>query len=390
MRELSRRGVRVFCIDPNPTQPAFRSKYGQTFQCPNPDDQPEAWVQYMLDLSSRLGLGPMVVISSSDMFVTALARHATQLSNHFLFCRTSMGIQALLATKKRQYDIAADHGLPTPLTRFVTSVEEVEAFASQALFPCLLKPLHFREWRALPPTHPLFEKKLIISQSPAELLESYRLVAAINPESVVQEIIEGPDTNKLCYLSCYSQTSQRLGWGVVRQVRTDPIYFGSASLVEPVDDPETAEVCDRFLRSIEYAGICEIELKRDTRDGVVKLIEANPRYSLTSDAAPYMGVELGWLHYLDLTGHPVQPVAPNSNYFRHLALFRDFACVPSYFREGLLGWRGLIDTYRKPSHFFDFDPEDRALCLHHSFRLMRILAASIVRRFLPARKGQVN
>ncbi|WP_031494839.1 hypothetical protein [Bryobacter aggregatus] len=386
MRELSRHGLAVYCIDPNPTQPCFRTRYGQSFVCPNPDQQPQDWVDFMLGLESRIGKGPLVVIASSDMFVTALADHAAALSDRFLFGKTSIGMQGLLATKKRQYDIAAEHGLPTPLTRFVTNEAEVEAFGKQAVFPALLKPLHFREWRTLDPEHPLFEQKLITSNSPAELLASYRLAARINPECVVQEIIEGPDTAKLCYLSCYSQKSERLGWGVVRQMRTDPIGFGSASIVEPVHDPETAEVCDRFLRSIGYTGICEIELKRDTRDGVVKLIEANPRYSLTSDAAPYMGVEIGWLHYLDLIGQPVRPVEPQRNDFRHIALFRDFACVPSYFRAGLLDWKGLFHSYRQPRYFFDFDREDPKLSYAHGIRLLRILAGAMVRQVLPKKK----
>ena len=45
---------------------------------------------------------------------------------------------------------------------------------------------------------------------------------------------------------------------------------------------------------MNYVGICEIEVKRDTRDGVVRLIEANPRFSVTADAAVYAGVDIGW------------------------------------------------------------------------------------------------
>ena len=386
MRELSSHGIDVYCIDPNASQPAFRSRYGESFQCPNPDLNPREWVDFMLGLCRRIGKGPIVIIASSDMFVTALAEHASKLAEHFIFCQSSIGMQGLLATKKRQYDIAAEHGLPTPLTRFVTCEAEVEEFSQRAVFPALLKPLHFREWRTLDPNHPLFEQKLITSNDAGELLASYRLAASINSECVVQEIIEGPDTAKLCYLSCYNQKSERLGWGVVRQVRTDPIFFGSASIVEPVDDTETASVCDKFLRSIGYAGICEIELKRDTRDGIVKLIEANPRYSLTSDAAPYMGVELGWLHYLDLIGQAVEPVEPRQTDFRHIALFRDFACVPSYFCAGLLDWSSLRHSYRRPRHFFDFDRNDPKLSFWHSLRLLRILAGAIVRSFLPKKR----
>ena len=85
-------------------------------------------------------------------------------------------------------------------------------------------------------------------------------------------------------------------------MRCDPPLFGSASVVSPVKDDETETLCDRFLQGLAYVGICEIEVKRDERDGCVKLIEVNPRFSVTADCAKYVGVELGWLHYLDLAG----------------------------------------------------------------------------------------
>ena len=99
-------------------------------------------------------------------------------------------------------------------------------------------------------------------------------------------------------------------------------------------------------------------MKRDTRDGIVRLIEANPRYSVTSDAATYAGVELGWLHYLDLIGENVTPVAPLSLNFRHIVLSRDFGCIGQYRRAGLLTWSALLKSYRPPVAFFDFDVRD--------------------------------
>src|SRR5580704_7492047 len=144
---------------------------------------------------------------------------------------------------------------------------------------------------------------------------------------VIQEVIEGPDTAKLVYLSCYNRKSERIAHCMVRQVRTTPIYFGSASVVEPASDLEADALCDRFLRGIEYAGICEIELKRDSRDGRVKMIEANPRFSVTADSALGAGVDIGWIHYLDLIGQPVTPVGPEPRDFRHIVLIRDFATI---------------------------------------------------------------
>lgn len=358
MRDLRRRGLKVCAFDCHPEQPGFKTIYGHTHLCPNPDEDPSGWLQFMLQLRKDLGHRP-VLISSADQFVSAIGQHAAELEKHFVFCNAAVQVQALLATKRRQYDIAAKHGLPVPRTRFIASPADAEAFAEEARFPCLLKPIHFRDWQQrVNPSHPLYGEKLTLAASPAELLEKYSLAAQINPEMVAQEIIQGPDTAKLVYLSCYGLDGARLGSCVVRQIRTIPINFGSASVVEPVDDPEADAVSDAFLRGIGYAGICELELKRDTRDGVVKLIEANPRYSVTADAATYAGVELGWLHYLDLIGERVTPVTPAARNFRHIVICRDFACIGQYRKAGLLTWTALLKSYRPPVAFFDFDIRD--------------------------------
>jgi D-aspartate ligase len=275
--------------------------------------------------------------------------------------------------------------LPTARTRFVRSLTELEEFASSARFPCLIKPLHCREWERMPADHPLLGEKLALAASSKELAEQYNSVAAYTSEVVVQEVIEGPDTAKLCYMSCYSRTGKLLGSCVVRQVRTDPIYFGSASVVEPVVDPEAHTLSDAFLREIQYAGLCELELKRDSRDGQLKLIEANPRYSVTSDAAPPAGVDIGWLHYLDLIGFDVQPVQQNSFQYRHVVLRRDFKTFRSYLKAGLLSWRELFRSYRRPVYFFDFDWRDWRVTWATVVELAKILLIPYVRRVFPKR-----
>jgi hypothetical protein len=169
-----------------------------------------------------------------------------------------------------------------------------------------------------------------------------------------------------------------------------PIHFGSASVVEPASDPEVDSLCDQFLRSIAYRGLCEIELKRDSRDGKLKMIEANPRYSITADAAPYAGVDLGWLHYLDLIGAPVTPVAPIPRDFRHIVLFRDFETIPSYRREGLLTWGSLLWSYRPPVAFFDFDFRDWRVTASTVATLARIVASPVLRRIFPKRSRAIQ
>ena len=385
MRNLARRRLRVCCIDCNPSQPGFRTVYGKTHLCPNPDEDGDGWLEFMITLSARMG-GRPVLMASADQFVSAIARYADALKDHFVFCHASSLLQAQLATKEHQYAMAEAHGLPVPKTRFVRSADDVAAFGRHAEFPCVLKPLHFREWERLPIGHPLHQKKLIASGSPEELASSYRLSSEASPDAVIQEVIEGPDWAKLVYLSCYGRGGERIGACMVRELRAFPIHFGSGSMVEPFSDEETDFLCDQFLRHIGYRGLCEIELKRDSRDGRVKMIEANPRYSMTADAAPYAGVDLGWLHYLDLAGQRLSPVAPTSRKFRHVILERDIPAIRQYRRERLLTWGELAWSYRPRVRFFDFDPRDWRLTLSTCVNLAKVVAGPSLRRIFPKKR----
>jgi len=383
-RNLIRRGLQVSIVDSIAAQPCFKTIYGEAHLCPNPDERPAEWIEFMRSLA---GGGKKVLIPSADVFVLAIARHAAELADHYIFCESSMDLQILLATKERQYEVAPLHGMAVPRTQLVHSFEEVRQFADSARFPCILKPIHFREWQRLPPEHPLFFKKLLVAASGQELEEHYRLASGLNTEMVVQEEIEGPDTAKVVYLSCYSRTGERIGSCMVREIRTSPIHFGSASVVEPMADPEVDRMCDEFLRSLGYVGLCEIELKRDSRDGHVKMIEANPRYSVTADAAPYAGVDLGWLHYLDLIGQPVTPVHGNGRDFRHIFLFLDAMTVHNYHRERLWTWGQILRSYRPPVHFFDLEWRDWRVAVRTLHDSLRAFAGPALRRIFPRRSS---
>jgi predicted ATP-grasp superfamily ATP-dependent carboligase len=330
----------------------------------------------MRDLATKVG-GRPVLIPSADQFVSAIAEHADVLKNWYVVS-PGIELQGRLATKRTQYELAREHGMPMPRTMFAACLDEVEAFAAQADYPCLIKPMHFREWHAFPDGHPLSHEKVAVASTPAELVENWRLASAVNPNVVLQEIIHGPDTAKRVYLSCYDAHGRRIAHALFRELRCDPIGFGPATVSEPVHDPEADDTCDRFLQRLGYVGICEIEVKRDPRDGRVKLIEANPRLSGGGDAAPHAGVDLCWLHYLDLIGQPVRPVGPTRHDFRHVVLRPEGRAIIAHMKAGLITWRDLLRSYRPPLAFYDFDRRD----IRYSWETIAILVRGVVRELL--------
>jgi D-aspartate ligase len=369
VRALSRRGVRATSFDSDSSMPGFRSVYGKARLCPDPDTDPHGWLSFMIQLAHELG-EKAVLIPSADQFVSAIARHADDLANHYILS-PNVRVQGLLATKETQYELAVRHGMAIPHTRVVSTRADIEAFADNASFPCLLKPIHFREWRAFAPGHPLYYAKIAIARSRSDLIRDWELAATINPKTIAQEIIEGDDTAKRVYVACYDGTSQRIANAMFRELRCNPLQFGPATVSEPVSDAETDAICDSFLRRIGYTGICEIEMKRDARDGRVKMIEANPRLTGGGDAAPYAGVDICWLHYLDMIGVRFKAVSPSPSRFRHIDLRADVAAIFAYRRAGLLSWRDVAESYRGQLAFFDFDAQDWRYSGETVYRMVR-------------------
>ena len=128
-------------------------------------------------------------------------------------------------------------------------------------------------------------------------------------------------------------------------------------------------------------GICEIELKRDARDGKVRLIEVNPRWSVTGDCATYAGLEIGWLHYLDLIGQPVPAMRAERFDFRHIVLYRDAPAFGQYLDAGLTTWRKWWSGYLPPVKFFDFDWRDWRVTGDTLYKAAFALAGGILRHW---------
>jgi predicted ATP-grasp superfamily ATP-dependent carboligase len=378
VRSLQRQGIHALCFDCNKHLPGFKSVYGPARLCPDPDTDPQGWVNFMKDLAHELK-EKAVLIPSSDRYVTALSQHQDILVDHFIIC-SGIALQGSLAQKQTQYELAMTHGMPMPVTGMINNLDELREFSNNLTFPCILKPWHFREWELFSKGHPLSNKKIVIVENEEDLISNYNLAAKVNPKLIVQDIIHGADTDKRVYLACYDRSSKRIANAMFKELRCVPIGYGPASVCEPVVDPEADKICNDFLSSIGYVGICEIEVKRDIKDGKVKLIEANPRLSGSGDAAPYAGVDLCHIHYLDMIGHSVDPVQPSTKFFRHIVFRAEGRAIPEYMRAGLLTWKELFKSYKPPLAFYDLDLRDWKCTLETLLVTVKTLLSQLINK----------
>jgi predicted ATP-grasp superfamily ATP-dependent carboligase len=116
--------------------------------------------------------------------------------------------------------------------------------------------------------------------------------------------------------------------------------------------PETAEAGIRFFESTGLLGLGNIEFKRDPRDGKLKIIEVNARFTAAQELVRRAGVPIDLAVYCHLTRQPLPPLRQSNKELRLWYPFRDFLAFLELRSRGelsLFSWLRSVATTRNVS-----------------------------------------
>ncbi len=302
----------------------------------------EQWRDGLLELGRTLEQ-PAVLIPSSDRQVHCMALYKESLLQYYRFSLPSASLLELLGDKLKFCAFAKEAGYDIPRTFVRPAPEEVADIAAQLHYPCLIKP-HERdaEWDRL-----FANRKVVLAETPQELISAYRVAAAARDDLLIQEMVPGPDT-ELIFSNAYLDSRSRVvALWTGRKLRQLPIHFGTSTLAESIWDPTAAAITQSLLTKLRFTGYANIEFKRDARDGKYKIMEITPARTwyphLLGTAA---GVNIPYIWYCDLLGLP----KPRKSRFRQGVVwvdeYRDLFAVLDYRKEGTLSLRRWIGSYR--------------------------------------------
>lgn len=298
VRSLGRRGVDVVVIDDEHSISRY-SRYvrgGFRFRDLRDDG---ATLRALLDLGRSGEFAGWVVYPTREETVATLSRHRAELCQYFRIPTPEWTVARWAWDKRNTYRRAQELGIPTPRTWRVTSEDELNAVDGEP--PYVLKPAikeHFfyatrcKAWRA---------------DTREELVERFRAAAELvgSEEVVIQELVPGGGDSQFAYCAFFKDGVAR-GSMVARRLRQHPVEFGRAStFVSTTDIPELEVMSLRFLRSIDYYGLVELEYKQDPRDGRMKLLDVNARTWGYHSLGQRAGVDFPYLLYADQVGLPV-------------------------------------------------------------------------------------
>ena len=347
-RSLGRTGIRVHALGPATGQVRW-SRHVHEFVAMSGPGVQELTLEW-------LASGPRhgVILPCDDEGLELVARNRTTLKR-LGYVPLECNDEVLLAMldKERTYALARAAGIETPLTTVVSSNRPLSSLPDGFSFPCALKPLQSHVLaRHLPGV------KALIATDEDDLRRHLELTSSLNVDVLLTEIIPGPESAFCSYYSYLDEGGEPLFHYTRHKLRQHPLPFGVASYATNDRQPDAHRVGLRFFQSVGLRGLGNVEFKRDARDGRLKLIECNSRFTAADRHLWLCGLDLPLFVYNRLIGRPLPPMETRRFGVRFWHPIQDADTFLTARRAGALTTRGWLRTLAHRQHFPVADVRD--------------------------------
>lgn len=304
LRQLRPHGIPCTLVDQDRWGPARLSRYRCRFhQSPRYADA-RFW-PWLEQLAQDNGYAGWVIMPTDDEQVRQLAEHYEGCRTLFRYAGPSWNTFRLLYNKRLTYAWAQELGAPVPET--FAPAHRHDTPGDDLPFPLIVKPAIKREYSRYS------KKKAIRVDSPAQLerILSQDLQAVPVEDLLCQEIVPGSGASQWSYAGFFVEGQPVAAFTACRRRQHPPDFGRASTYVVARPEAEVEQWSRRLLAALGYTGLAEVEWKRDTRDGRLKLLEVNARcWGWHSLASRVVG-NLPMMLYDYLVYQRVRPVEPH-------------------------------------------------------------------------------
>ncbi len=262
-------------------------------------DAETSWTRTLLGPGTEYLRGA-VVLACSDVGITVIARNRAALLERYVLDDSAVDAQLGMLDKLTTYEWAREAGVPTPLFWRVDSTDDLERHRDEYVFPLIVKPVHSHEYQARFPG--LSKFRLVTTLG--ELRREHSELTAAGLAVMLVEQIPGPD-HRLCSYYTYLDTTGKPTFHFTKRVlRRHPPGMGIATYHITDWNPDVRDVALRLFEHAGLRGLVNAEFKLDTRDGLLKLIECNARFTAANGLVASAGLDLARHVYHRALGEP--------------------------------------------------------------------------------------
>ncbi|MGO4573225.1 carboxylate--amine ligase [Microvirga sp. 2TAF3] len=261
----------------------------------------EAGAEDRIDTLMRFGASqpePPVLFYQSDWQLLLVSRYRERLAEIFRFVIADPDLVEDLVDKARFQELAQRLNLPVPAARRIRPSDD-NTNEIDLRFPIIIKPVQDRSsWESIGAQH----KALLIETKDA-FKELWPRLTAVSLDLLIQEAIPGPESRIESYHVYIDQTGTTVAEFTGRKIRTLPVDCGHSTALEITDALDVRALGREIAQRLNLRGVAKLDFKRGP-EGMLHLLEINPRFNLWHHLGAVAGVNLPALVYADLVGLP--------------------------------------------------------------------------------------
>lgn len=299
-RSLGIEKVNIIALDSNPGSPTWATRYAHTRYVEPLSGT--TLIDALLELRSTLPSSPVLFLTEEDA-VAAVSKMREKLAGKYRFSLPDDDLVQRLLDKLTFQELAEQLGSPIPRALRIGRNTDPSTLSSLR-YPCVLKAaIKTAEFGKR------FRKAYRVS-NPGEVIDLWHQMQELAPEMILQEWIEGGDTDVYFCLQ-YRPSDGREATSFVgrKLMQWPPLVGGTATCVPaPEVKEELIALTEQFFSAVGFIGLCSMEFKRDRRDGRFYMVEPTVgRTDYQEEIATLNGVNIPFAAWRGEMGLPPPP-----------------------------------------------------------------------------------
>ena len=269
----------------------------KTIKTPNPISDETNFISFLCDYGEKMyqEYGTRILLlPSADISLMLITNHYDELKQYFTMLGDRNEINLWGLRKDIFFKEIKNIGVPMPKTMSCKNERDIEKVAKVMVYPCIVKPaekdLSFSFYYQ-------YGTKAVVLRNKSELEKFLR--ENTRTKLLIQEFIPG-DTNSDYSWGGYVSKDKNVILGIIGQKLRQIPPGGTTNFAIKRDIKVLEECSRRILLHLGFWGICEIEYKKDPRDGLFKLMEMNPRCWMWFYLATGCGLNLPYIAYREV------------------------------------------------------------------------------------------
>ena len=338
-KELKKSGYRVTLFCDTKLSYGYHTRHAKfKVLCPSTQHETSKFHSFFLNYLKTEKLD--VIIPMNDHSAKYLSENKEVLKNKVAFTIPDFEIFMKGYDKNKLMKICNNYNFPHPKTIDLLNFEKGSKIADFK-FPGLIKPNETTGARGF-----------VLVNSLDELWANYEKVYKEFGACHLQEFIPAGGMQYKVQILIYN--NKVVNSTVIEKIRFYPVNGGSSCFNKTIINNELVLVCTEVLKSISWEGFADFDLIEDPRDGIIKIMEINPRVPACIKASIISGVDfVNSIVNVSLNKKCEKSIYKSGKYLRYFSMDVLWLLSNNYKRVKLGEW--FKDFFSKNHYFQDFD-----------------------------------